>query len=121
MRKHGWRTPQYKYMHALEPDFHYKPEIELYDLVKDPEELNNIAAKEPELCAYFEQRMLRHIAKREKETGRKDPIYTNLDWHGVDDLGPFKTSEQAYNTLHIGSPAAAAKLQAMLNEKRNNG
>ena len=25
MRKHGWRTPEWKLIHALEPDFHCKP------------------------------------------------------------------------------------------------
>ena len=34
MRKHGWRTPAWKLMVALEPDFHFKPEIELYNLVE---------------------------------------------------------------------------------------
>ncbi|HTE21214.1 MAG TPA: sulfatase, partial [Armatimonadota bacterium] len=29
MRKHGWRTPEWKLMVALEPDFHFKPEVEL--------------------------------------------------------------------------------------------
>ena len=54
--------------------------------------------------------MQAHIAKREKETGRTNPIYTNLNWHGHG--GPFKTSQQAYDTLHIGSPKAAQALQA---------
>ena len=36
MRKHGWRTPEWKLIHALEPDFHFKPEVELYDLVTRP-------------------------------------------------------------------------------------
>jgi hypothetical protein len=36
MRKHGWRTPEWKYIHALEPDFHFKPEIELYNLAHRP-------------------------------------------------------------------------------------
>lgn len=36
MRKHGWRTPEWKLIQALEPDFHFKPEIELYNLVTDP-------------------------------------------------------------------------------------
>jgi len=36
MRKHGWRTPEWKLIHALEPDFHFKPEVELYNLVDDP-------------------------------------------------------------------------------------
>ena len=38
MRKHGWRTPQWKLILALEPDFHFKPPVELYNLVEDPQE-----------------------------------------------------------------------------------
>ncbi|MCL2097109.1 MAG: sulfatase-like hydrolase/transferase, partial [Oscillospiraceae bacterium] len=49
MRKHGWRTPEWKLIIALEPDFHYKPEVELYNLINDPLENNNIADKEPEV------------------------------------------------------------------------
>jgi len=111
MRKHGWRTPQWKYIHALEPDFHFKPEIELYDMLADPEENNNLAKKEPEVCAMLEARMQAWIAAREKATGRKNPMYTNLNWHGHG-CGPFKTSQQAYDTMHIGSPGAAQKLQS---------
>jgi arylsulfatase A-like enzyme len=111
MRKHGWRTPEWKLIHALEPDFHAKPEIELYNLIKDPQELNNVADQEPEIVALLEARMQAHIAKREQETGRTNPMYTNLDWHGKG-CGPFKTSEQAYQELKIGSPKAARDLQA---------
>jgi arylsulfatase A-like enzyme len=111
MRKHGWRTPEWKLIHALEPDFHAKPEIELYNLIKDPQELNNVADQEPEVVALLEARMQAHIAKREQETGRTNPMYTNLDWHGKG-CGPFKTSEQAYQELKIGSPKAARDLQA---------
>ena len=32
MRKHGWRIPECKLIIALEPDFHFKPEMELYNL-----------------------------------------------------------------------------------------
>lgn len=110
MRKHGWRTPEWKYMHALEPDMHFKPEIELYNILKDPEEYNNVAEEEPELVAMFEARMLAWIAKREGETGRTNPIYTNTNWHGMD--VQFTSSQQAYDTLHIGSPKAAQELQA---------
>ncbi len=110
MRKHGWRTPQWKLIHALEPDFHFKPEIELYDMINDPEELVNLADKEPEVVKMLESRMQAHIARREKETGRKNPIYTNLNWHGRG--VQFKTSQEAYDTLHIGSPKAAEALQA---------
>jgi arylsulfatase A-like enzyme len=117
MRKHGWRTPEWKLICALEPDFHFKPEIELYNLIKDPEENNNVAEKEPGVVKMLKERMLQHIAKREKETGRENPIYNNPDWHGKG-CGPFKTSQQAYDTLHIGDPEAAKKLQAMLEQKK---
>ena len=111
MRKHGWRTPQWKYIHALEPDFHFKPEVELYDILRDPGETNNLAKKEPAIVAMLEARLQAWVAKREKETGRTNPMYTNLNWHGHN-CGPFKTSQQAYDTMHIGSPGAAQALQA---------
>ena len=57
------------------------------------------------------ERMHAHIAKREKATGRANPMYTNLSWSGKD-VGPFKSSQQAYDTMYIGSPKAAQKLQA---------
>lgn len=121
-RKHGWRTPEWKFFRALEPDFHYKPEIELYNLVKDPEELHNVASENPEVVKMMEERMLKHIAKRTAETGRDNPMLTNLNWHGKG-CGPFKTSMQAYETMHIGDPEAAKKLQAnragKAGEKRN--
>ncbi len=112
MRKHGWRTPEWKLMVALEPDFHFKPEVELYNLIKDPFELNNLAPKEPHVVASMKQRMEKWISKREKECGRTNPIYTNLQWHGTAHQGPFKSSRQAYDTLHIGSVRTADKLQA---------
>ena len=112
MRKHGWRTPEWKLMVALEPDFHFKPPVELYNLLKDPLELNNLADQEPQLVAHLRQRMETWIAQREKATGRPNPMYTNLDWHGKDGVGPFKTSQQAYDTMHIGSVGTANKLQA---------
>ena len=115
MRKHGWRTPQWKLIEALEPDFHFKPKTELYNVVEDPGENNNLAEKEPAVVKLLRARMLAHIAKREQETGRRAPIYTNLGWHGHGDK-PFRSSKQAYETLHIGSPQAAQKLQAALKE-----
>lgn len=110
MRKHGWRTPRWKLIHALEPDFHFKPEVELYDLKADPGETRNLAKKLPGVVAKLEAKMHAWIRKREKETGRTNPMYTNLNWHGKG--GPFKTSQEAYDTLHIGSPGAAKALQA---------
>ncbi|MDA1190196.1 MAG: sulfatase [Candidatus Poribacteria bacterium] len=112
MRKHGWRTPEWKLIRALEPDFHFKPEVELYNLIADPDENDNLAESEPEVVALLTARMNAWIAQREKETGLKNPIHHQGDWHGHKDVGPFKTSQQAYDTMHIGDPKQAAKLQA---------
>ena len=112
MRKHGWRTPQWKLIEALEPDFHFKPAVELYNLVEDPGELVNLAEAEPEMVDFLRKRRDAWVAKREQETGLPNPIHTQGDWHGIEGIGPFKTSQQAYDTLHIGDPGQAAKLQA---------
>ena len=111
MRKHGWRTPEWKLIVALEPDFHFKPTVELYNLVTDPGETKNVAEENPEIVTALRTRMEAHIARRSAETGREDPIYTNLNWHGCG-CGPFKTSQQAYDSMHIGDPETARRLQA---------
>ncbi len=112
MRKHGWRTAEWKLMEALEPDFHFKPPVELYNLVEDPEENVNLAAKMPDVVKHLRGRMEAWIARREKETGLPNPMHTQGDWHGHEGVGPFNTSQQAYDTLHIGDPGQAARLQA---------
>jgi arylsulfatase A-like enzyme len=113
MRKHGWRTPEWKLIQALEPDFHFKPEFELYNLVQDPGENRNLANAEPKLVEALRNRMEAWIQRREAETGNRNPMQTNLNWHGSKEhQGPFTSSQQAYDTLHIGDPGAAARLQA---------
>jgi len=112
MRKHGWRTPEWKLIVALEPDFHFKPPIELYNLVQDPEENSNLAEELPDVVQHLKNRMEAWISRREAETGLPNPMHTQGDWHGYEGVGPFKSSEQAYNTLHIGNPGEAARLQA---------
>jgi arylsulfatase A-like enzyme len=112
MRKHGWRTPRWKLIEALEPDFHFKPAVELYDLRQDPHEDHNLAEQKPDIVANLRQQMNAWIEKRQKQSGIENPIHTQGDWHGKKGVGPFKTSQQAYDTLHIGDPKQAAKLQA---------
>jgi len=58
------------------------------------------------------QRMDAHVQRRERETGRTNPMFTNLNWHGSSHEGPFGSSQEAYDTMHIGSVGAANKLQA---------
>jgi arylsulfatase A-like enzyme len=117
MRKHGWRTPEWKLIVALEPDFHFKPEVELYDLRADPAEQVNLAHARPDVVEDLRGRMEAHIAERTKLTGRPNPIETLLDWHGKTGHGPFKSSQEAYETLHIGDPEAGRRLQAGLPTK----
>jgi arylsulfatase A-like enzyme len=111
MRKHGWRTPHWKLIRSLEPDFHFKPEVELYNLIEDPQENNNVAENEPEMVKVLTARMEAHIRNREQQSGRTNPMFTNLGWHGKGDA-PFTSSQQAYDTLHISSALNARSLQA---------
>ena len=95
MRKRGWRTPEWKLIDALEPDFHNKPPVELYNLILDPLEQKNLAKKEPGIVETLRSRMLAWLERRLKETGKPDPIMT---YH----IGVEK---------YIGSIATAKKLQ----------
>jgi len=112
MRKHGWRTAEWKLILALEPDFHFKPPVELYNLIQDPDENDNVAEANPDMVALLSARMEKHIAAREKQTKLKNPIHHQGDWHGHSGVGPFTSSQQAYDTMHIGDPGQAAKLQS---------
>ncbi len=118
MRKHGWRTPEWKLIVALEPDFHFKPEVELYNLVQDPDENVNLAEVHPDVVALLKGRMQAWIAKREAETGLPNPIHHQGDWHGHEGVGSFTSSQQAYDTLHIGDVSQAAKLQSKSREEQ---
>jgi arylsulfatase A-like enzyme len=112
MRKHGWRTPEWKLIVALEPDFHFKPKVELYNLITDPDENDNVARQNPQVVKLLTSRMNAFIVRRKKEQGIENPMLTQGDWHGSEGVGAFKSSKQAYETLHIGDPKQAAKLQA---------
>ncbi|MEX0884799.1 MAG: sulfatase [Phycisphaeraceae bacterium] len=111
MRKHGWRTPHWKLIEALEPDFHGMPSVELYNLVEDPLEHNNVADGEPDVVAMLRGRMERFIAQREQELGITNPMLTQGDWSGGKGA-PFASSEEAYENLFIGDARSAQKLQA---------
>ncbi len=74
MRKHGWRTPIWKFWESLEPDFHGKPPVELYNLLEDPKELHNLADREPAIVDTLRARMNAWITKRCRATGKGNPI-----------------------------------------------
>ncbi len=112
MHKHGWRTPQWKLIVALEPDFHFMPEVELYNHVEDPDEAVNLAQKLPHVVTQLREEMERHIAARQRKTGNPDPIFDQGAWHGHDEITCFESSQQAYDVLRIGSAKTAQRLQA---------
>ena len=68
------RTPIWKLWESLEPDFHGKPPVELYNLVEDPQELRNLADQEPEIVAALRSRMNAWIRNRCRATGKRKPI-----------------------------------------------
>ncbi len=111
MRKHGWRTPEWKLIVALEPDFHFKAPVELYNLIEDPDETVNLAEDLPDVVAGLRARMDAHIAAREAATGKPAPILHQPRWHGQGEFDYFESSRQAYDTLHIGDAAQARKIQ----------
>ena len=80
--------------------------------MEDPLENVNLADSHPDVVALLRGRMEAWIVRREKETGLTNPIHHQGDWHGHVGVGPFQSSQQAYDTMHIGDPKQAAKLQA---------
>ncbi len=70
-----------------------------------------MAEQEPEVVAHLTARMNAHIAAREQAKGITNPMITTTYWSGVKE-GPFETSQEAYDSQHIGGAKQAARLQA---------
>lgn len=111
MRKHGWRTPQWKLIRALEPDFHFMPPVELYNLVEDPGERVNLAEELPEVVSALTARLEAWVREREAATGLPNPIHHQPGWHDVEGIDYFTSSQQAYDNLRIGRPSQEALLR----------
>jgi arylsulfatase A-like enzyme len=122
MRKHGWRTPEWKLIHALEPDFHFGPEVELYNLMEDPQEGRNLAGEEPDVVALLEGRMQEWIARRERETGAPSPMRADLRSHGgLSGQGPFRSAQEAYDALRVNPLGAGRPVRTPLEKLRALG
>ena len=108
MRKHGWRTPHWKLIRALEPDFHFMPPVELYNLVEDPGESRNLAEELPKVVAALTARMEDWVSRREAAKGLPNPIHHQPGWHDIEGIDYFTSSQQAYDNLRIGRPSQEA-------------
>ena len=74
MKKRAVRTDRWKAIFALEPDFHDRPPVELYDLLLDPQERCDLAAARPEVVAEMRQTLERRLRERMAATGHPDPF-----------------------------------------------
>ncbi len=75
MKKRGIRTHRWKLIVPLEvPDLHGNSDVELYELTKDPGELNNIAKERPEVVARLTLLMDDWVGARLADTGQSDPL-----------------------------------------------
>ena len=95
---------EWKLIVALEPDFHFKPPVELYNLVEDPGENVQPGRERARRGGPAEGRMEAWIAKRETGDRPAQP-----DAHPGRLARPrgrraLQVLQQAYDTLHIGDP-----------------
>ena len=75
--KWALRTETTKLILAREPDQHFMPKRELYDLTTDPEETHNLAQERPEVADAMEQELEEWIAAGLAKVGRsEDPLRT---------------------------------------------
>ena len=75
MRKRAVRTRDWKYIEALEPDFHDLPPVELYDLREKPaKEVTNIVDARPDVAENLRGQLHDWVQRRTSETGKADPI-----------------------------------------------
>jgi arylsulfatase A-like enzyme len=119
MRKHGWRTTKWKFIEALEPDFHGKPPVELYDLTCDGEETQNLARALPDVTEELRARMRLHIEERERQTQRSNPMSRQGGrWHGIPGITSFDSSREAYDHLYLGPLPTRARLPRRLRRVR---
>ncbi|HEV2474481.1 MAG TPA: sulfatase [Chthonomonadales bacterium] len=77
MKKHGWRTANWKLICPLEtPDVHGRSEPELYDLNADPREDRNLAQSMPEIVQQLTVAMSAHVEARLAATKQPHPLLT---------------------------------------------
>ena len=103
---------------ALEPDFHFKPEVELYDLKSGPCRRGQPGPRPPGRGGRF----ARCAWMRISPNAPRSPVALtrsrfSLTGTGKRGMARSASSQEAYDTLHIGDPEAGRRLQAGLASK----
>lgn len=75
MKKRGWQTQKWKLIIETggTPEVYNKPDVELYDLEEDPDEIYNLAEEAGDIVAQLKKDMDDFLQKRLAETGLPDP------------------------------------------------
>jgi len=78
MKKRGWRTKKWKLIveTGSTPEVYNKPDLELYDLEEDPDEIYNMAEEAPKVIQELKAEMEDFLKRRLAETGLPDPTET---------------------------------------------
>ena len=75
MKKRGWQTAKWKLIVETggTPDVYNTPDIELYDLEDDPDEIYNLAEEADDVVSKLKDDMDAFLKKRLSDTGLPDP------------------------------------------------
>ena len=75
MKKRGWRTKQWKLIVETgdTPEVYNTPDLELYDLEDDPDEVYNLAEEATDIVDRLKGEMENFLQRRLAETGGPDP------------------------------------------------
>ena len=75
MKKRGWQTRKWKLIVETggTPAVYNKPDVELYDLEEDPDEIYNLAEEAEDIVAQLKTEMDDFLKQRLTETGLPDP------------------------------------------------
>ena len=75
LRRKGVRTAEWKLIVEWggTPEHFKRPDVELYDLKTDPQELHNLAGQKPQIVRELRGELEGWIERRKKATGNPDP------------------------------------------------
>ena len=88
-RKHGWRTPEWKLIVSLEPDFHFNPMVELYSQTERYPVGVHILPK------HLDEKVAR-LQLKKLNVELSELTDQQARYIGVDPAGPYKSDHYRY-------------------------